>query len=236
MAITPQNAKILWANAAGRCAFPDCGKRLTGSTNGNHYTLGEMAHIKGDKPDANRHDPSFLEPDLSAYPNLVLMCRNHHRLIDTPENEELYSVDMLHQFKGALESFIENRLRAAVFSNKYEVAKHAMPILQENHAVFTQYGPLSEMARRNPESEANHALWQEERLCTLVPNNLNVLSLLEENIEYFNTQETAVINQFKLHVRSYQSWVEAEHSYEIVLRFPLEFFDLITELSNASTQ
>src|SRR3954454_12821398 len=97
MSISEKTIKLLWANAAGRCAFPDCGALLCTPESGSAapYTIGEMAHIRGEKPGASRHDAGQTAKERNSYANLILLCPTHHTLIDKPENETSYSVNLL---------------------------------------------------------------------------------------------------------------------------------------------
>ncbi|HAD87362.1 MAG TPA: hypothetical protein DCG48_08375 [Rhodospirillaceae bacterium] len=100
MAVSVKNVKILWANAAGRCAFPDCHEKLSIAEAGKSapYTIGEMAHIRGEKPGANRHDPKQSTDERNGYENLILLCPSHHALIDKPENVGEYPVELHMEF------------------------------------------------------------------------------------------------------------------------------------------
>jgi hypothetical protein len=234
MAITQKSTKILWGNAAARCSFTDCQCRLCtqDAGAGAPYTLGEMAHICGEKPGANRHDPSQTLEERDGYDNLILLCPNHHTLIDKPENEKRYSVAELQRMKSEHEKFVSERLEPQEFSDKRQVAERIFPLLKANHEVWLNYGPQSEIARRNPESEA-HAIWLSERLATIVPNNRLIAQLISANAGLFTAAEQAILKKFELHQRSYQQWVNDEINYEGVVRFPPEFDTLISEAAHA---
>lgn len=237
MAISSKDSKILWANAAGRCSFPDCNEKLCSDQNAANspHTIGEMAHIRGEKNGANRFDPNQPQSERNSYLNLILLCPNHHTLIDKTENEGQFSVEKLLEFKDQHESRISARLEVQQFANKYEVAAAALPFILQNQEVFLMHGPASEIARRNPHSDA-HVLWLDERLSTIVPNNRALLSLVDQNKGLFSPQEQKVLSKFQAHVRSYERWVEDEVSYEGVVRFPTDFQKLIEELASASAQ
>jgi hypothetical protein len=55
--------------------------------------VGEVCHIKGEKVGSARHDDNQPEDERHGYENLVLMCRKHHRVIDS--EEESYPVEKL---------------------------------------------------------------------------------------------------------------------------------------------
>ncbi|MBU0538393.1 MAG: HNH endonuclease, partial [Gammaproteobacteria bacterium] len=88
MAITNKSIKLLWSNAAGICSFSDCTEKLSVEQAAGvaPYTLGEMAHIKGNKPGSNRYDQSQSNTERDSYENLILLCPTHHTLIDKEEN------------------------------------------------------------------------------------------------------------------------------------------------------
>ena len=236
MAITQKSMKILWANAAGRCAFPDCREKLCTNDAGDvaPHAIGEMAHIRGDRPGSNRYDPSQTRAERDGYENLVLLCPNHHTLIDRPENEDRYSVDFLKDMKAEHENFVSGRLGKLQFSDKNEVAAYLYPLMRENYEAFINFGPHSEIARKNPESDA-HGVWLSERLTTIIPNNRRMLGVIEANTGLFDPEEQTILARFGLHVRSYDQWVHDEITYEGVVRFPAEFEALIGELAHART-
>jgi hypothetical protein len=235
MAIKQSTLKLLWANAAGRCSFTNCQARLCTDDAGDAapFTIGEMAHICGDKPGANRHNPALSDDERDGYSNLILLCPTHHSLIDKSENEKRYSAEVLSTMKAAHEAFVAGRLNPPEFKSKDEIATFIYPLLQENHEVFAAYGPHSEIARRNPEAEA-HGVWLSERLATIVPNNRQIAELLEANKGLFPATEQAVLARFLVHARGYQRWVLGEVDYEAVIPFPAEFETIIAEAAHAA--
>jgi len=87
----PSDATIkrLFAMCHNLCAHRDCGQPLVeGGT-----IVGEVCHIKGEKPGAARYDPDRTDAERHAFENLICMCRKHHKIIDT--EKENYSVERL---------------------------------------------------------------------------------------------------------------------------------------------
>lgn len=233
MAITEPTIKILWAASAGRCAF--CWERLSfhGSKHPAPFTIGEMAHIRGDKPGANRHDVTQSPRERDAYSNLILLCPTHHSLIDKRENESVYTVEYLLSIKSEHEARVLARLDHSMEETKFGVATAILPLLNENRQSWIHFGPASEMARKQPQNVELHAIWLSERLSVIVPNNRKIYSLLNEQMDLFSAIEQEIIGSFMIHVRTYESWVEDSIPYAAVRRFPSEFDDLIRGLSNA---
>ncbi|MGX1692328.1 HNH endonuclease [Brevundimonas naejangsanensis] len=236
MAISQKSIKLLWANAAGRCAFPNCRERLAMSESGEFaaHTIGEMAHICGDKLGSNRHNPNQATEARDDYANLILLCPTHHRTIDRKENEARFSVETLHRLKAEHETFIQASLAPEPHPSQKSIAMRIAPMLAENHQAWLSFGPLSAVARRNPHSDSAHAAWLSERLSTIVPNNRRICEILREGAVAFPPVDHPIIATFQVHARSYDRWVSDEISYEGVLRFPTPFADLIEEAAHAS--
>lgn len=231
MAITEKSIKLLWSNAAGRCSFTGCGERLTVDQAGEAapYTLGEMAHIKGKRKGANRYDKKQTAEQRDSYGNLILLCPTHHTLIDKPENEKEYTVDILLEMKMVHERSISKRLEAEDLSDIEKVKDKIAIYLAENKQAWLQYGPLSELAQQNPHSDEIYAVWTSERLSTIVPNNRKIVNILKTYRKLFARNHQSIISSFLSHANSYERWVNDELPYKAVLQFPIEFEQLIAE-------
>lgn len=72
--------KTLWGRAGSRCAV--CNVELT-LLDGHNVIVGDEAHIRSKKPDGPRHDPDYDSALADRYRNLILLCKAHHKLIDT---------------------------------------------------------------------------------------------------------------------------------------------------------
>ena len=80
----PESVKFrLWGKAGGRCQYEGCNTPLwLDSLTRAQFNKAYIAHIIADKPNGPRGDQKLsakLAADLS---NLMLMCDEHHRLID----------------------------------------------------------------------------------------------------------------------------------------------------------
>lgn len=112
MGINTKDIKILWAKAAGRCSMPDCRKRLVANASdavkSKNTLIGENCHIVGDKETSPRGKSILTEDERNRYPNLILLCRNHHKIID--DDEHGWPVERLHQVKTEHEIWVETAL------------------------------------------------------------------------------------------------------------------------------
>lgn len=84
--------------ARGTCYHPDCPIPVI-STEAGHAIVGvEIAHIRGAKPGAARFDPNMTDPERAAIENLILLCKTHHKLVDTIDPQD-YSAALLTEWK-----------------------------------------------------------------------------------------------------------------------------------------
>ncbi len=231
MTISEKSIKLLWSNAAGRCSFPGCDKRLSveQAADTAPYTLGEMAHIKGKNPGSNRYDINQNDGERDLYQNLILLCPNHHTEIDKPENEGKYSVGWLIDAKSNHEKWVISMLTAKKIMTIEQLKNHIAGLLSDNHQAWIKYGPNSILAQRNPNSDSLHQLWTSERLSTIVPNNRAITKLLGDHRILFTHNQQPIVSKFISHAKSYELWVSDDIPYQAVERFPLEFDALIRE-------
>lgn len=108
--IPQKEVKALFMLSGGVCAFPGCGKRLIepGTETDDAAILAEMAHIVGDSHQGPRGDSAMSDEDRDKHTNLLLVCGDHHKLID--DRPRTYSVAVLRQMKADH----EGRIRRAV--------------------------------------------------------------------------------------------------------------------------
>ena len=229
MSISPKSIKLLWSNAAGRCSFSSCNERLTVAQAAGYapYTLGEMAHIKGNKSTSNRYDEKQSDEERDSYENLILLCPTHHTLIDKAENEAYFTVEMLHEMKVKHEKKVASRLDDVKIEDLEQLKNELSILLAENYQAWQEYGPSSDKAQKNPHSDEIYALWTSSRLSTIVPNNRKVKKLLDENRALFPRVEQRIVSKFLHHIDSYEKWVNDEIAYRTVISFPNEFESLI---------
>jgi SMODS-associated and fused to various effectors sensor domain len=104
----PEKVKIrLWGKAAGRCQYDGCNKPLwLDSLTKAEFNSAYVAHIIADQPNGPRGHEKLsgeLKADVS---NLMLMCDEHHRLIDL-EDVEGHPIEKLRQMKRNHEDRVE---------------------------------------------------------------------------------------------------------------------------------
>lgn len=102
-----KDLRLLFQRSGNRCAFPSCTKVLVyeGTSLDGPVILSEVAHIVAQKPDGPRGDYPLPIDKRDAYDNLILLCEEHHHLVDT--QKYTYTVERLRQMKLDHEQLIE---------------------------------------------------------------------------------------------------------------------------------
>ena len=110
MSITNKTRKILWARSGNRCAL--CKKelvRLEDEVIKQCLVLGEECHLVSKKPNGPRYN-SNVNIDHDGHDNLILLCRDHHTIIDEQLGE--YTIEYLKSIKLQHEQWVTETLGA----------------------------------------------------------------------------------------------------------------------------
>jgi hypothetical protein len=110
IALAEKDIKLLWGRAAERCAFASCRKKLSRTAEGASvaYPLGKQAHIVSQAKGGIRDDGSLIEAERESYANRILLCAEHHDVID--HEPDVYTVAKLHQIKAEHELWVDESL------------------------------------------------------------------------------------------------------------------------------
>lgn len=110
MSISPRTRKMLWGRAANRCAFPECRSELIIDETevDEAFLLGMECHIAADSSDGPRGDDALRLEERDTYPNLIILCPNHHRTVDAQRHA--YTVERLREMKQAHEQWVRDSL------------------------------------------------------------------------------------------------------------------------------
>jgi hypothetical protein len=107
MSISDKTRKTLWGKSGNRCAI--CKAELVGyrKEETSDVIIGEECHIVSSQPLGPRHEFD-LQVGHDDYDNLILLCRNHHKMID--EQVNIYTVGQLLLVKIVHETWVKETL------------------------------------------------------------------------------------------------------------------------------
>lgn len=96
--ISVKTVKRLFAQSGNMCAFPGCNSAIIDQ---GGVVLGEICHIAARSVGGPRFDAAMSRKDRDAFENLILLCGDHHKTIDS--KPETYTSDLLKQMKAVHE-------------------------------------------------------------------------------------------------------------------------------------
>ena len=123
MSFSPLTIKQLYGFSCNECAHPECSQTLVeiDERTKKAVNYGEIAHIHGQKPGAERFVQEIYDnkKSLHGFDNLILLCGKHHTQIDQRGAGETYTADLIREWKSShiLKSTAEND-REWVFGGK----------------------------------------------------------------------------------------------------------------------
>ncbi|WP_375724101.1 hypothetical protein LXN10_00980 [Arcobacter sp. KX21116] len=218
MGVELKTHKMLWGRSGNRCAMPDCRIELVMdiSETDDDSLIGEECHIVARKPKGPRGDKDFDKEKLDKYNNLVLMCRNHHKIID--DNPEAYTVEKLHQIKHNHEVWIRSQLSFDTEKQKDDelyatyIDQWVKCIDLDNWKNWTSYllsadDPSITVEKFNKLDELRE--WLFSRIWS------NRYTELENAFENFRLILQDFLNLFKEHMKKADEWYCTEKFYKL---------------------
>lgn len=89
--------KQLYAVSMNQCAYSGCVTPLVDPA--TRTVVAEICHICAQSPGGPRYDVNQTDQERHAFENLILMCRNHHTIIDDENNLDRFTVEWLVDLK-----------------------------------------------------------------------------------------------------------------------------------------
>lgn len=110
--ISEKDQRLLHTKSGNRCAM--CKTILVNVVTDSLACLGENAHIYGEKPGSARYDKTQPPEFVNSEKNLIFLCCNCHKIIDT--DIDTYSADYLLNLKRKHEIWVMQELETGMMS------------------------------------------------------------------------------------------------------------------------
>jgi hypothetical protein len=161
--ISELDKKVVGWKCGNRCALPECRKVLIidGIGHDPESIIGEIAHIKGENPGSARYDPTMTYPERNCQQNLIILCRDHHKMVDDQINT--YTVEKLLR-QSTVNKVIDVTFSELVIVTKYLISQQ--PVSSDSYLIV----PPKEKIRRNGLTSAT------ERLVTMGMTQVKLVS------------------------------------------------------------
>jgi hypothetical protein len=173
--ISAANRYILWGKSGGRCEYRGCNKPLfRDALTQGEFNQAYIAHIIADVPGGPRGDAiksDLLKDDLT---NLMLMCDEHHRLVDKVA-VVFHTVELLlemkkeHEERIEIVSSINPNMHSHIITYRANVGEHAPVITYESSREFllpTHYPAMASSIdlslSNSPQRDRDESFWKTE--------------------------------------------------------------------------
>ena len=122
--ILQKTVKVLFALSGNQCAYPDCTNTLIepATQESDVLVTGHVCHIYAISTEGPRGKPGLTQQVLNAPDNLILLCPNHHAIVDG--QHETNSADTLKQWKQKHEAEMQRRLSADLTAAQADIFSH----------------------------------------------------------------------------------------------------------------
>lgn len=123
--ISERTAQKVWADAGARCMFEGCAEDLSEiSLWTKAARVGYLAHIVASDPEGPRGNQNDSHRLANNPDNIMLMCDEHHRLIDSFAPHH-YTADILNDMRQSHRDIVRNYLDSLAFPRTKAVTLHA---------------------------------------------------------------------------------------------------------------
>lgn len=93
----PSTIRRLDTLSGNECAHPTCTKKLIAED--GISIISKICHISAASKEGPRFDEDMTDDDRRGFDNLILLCDEHHVIIDNKQNESQYPISILKEWK-----------------------------------------------------------------------------------------------------------------------------------------
>lgn len=147
MGISSKTRKKLWGKSGNRCAM--CRIELIKASQAQKISviIGEECHIVSKRKTGPRYEESE-SVNLDSYDNLILLCRNHHKEIDS--NVDGFPREKLKEIKSKHENWVKSTIDKAISPelpkihelDRIRTGKELVEVINSVHGKIFDYSDL----------------------------------------------------------------------------------------------
>lgn len=120
--------KRLHILSGNECTHPNCKKKLIAED--GISIISKICHIAAASKEGPRFDVNMTDDERRGFDNLILLCDEHHVMIDNKENESEYPTPLLKKWKNDHEKQI-----LELISSKNLLSKHPLALNKVINAI-----------------------------------------------------------------------------------------------------
>ncbi len=138
----PSTKRRLDTLSGNECAHPNCKKKLIAED--GISIISKICHITAASKEGPRFDENMTDDERRGFDNLILLCDEHHVMIDNKGNESEYPTPLLKKWKSDHEKKI-----LELISSKNLLSKHPLALNKVISAISSKMDEVLDL----PETE-----------------------------------------------------------------------------------
>jgi hypothetical protein len=173
---------------------PSCRSYLLAE--GRRISIAEMAHVIAHSQDGPRGDSDHCADDSPD--NLILLCRNCHKIIDG--NESDYPPSRLQAWKKDHADRVSEAINVKKYESLKDLQSGLLYFIESNGTTWESFGP-SEQRQDNIEAVE---VWEAKVTSTIIPNNRRILMTLLRNKDLLSPKQLRTLIKYQQHVEEFE--------------------------------
>lgn len=239
MSISLKTHKMLWGRFGNRCAFTDCKRPLSEdkTETDDVSVIGDEAHIVAREPNGPRGMSDLTPQQIDNYDNLILLCKNHHKIIDDLPNK--YTVKVLYWMKQEHIDWVNQNLTPDADKQKDEeiyatyVDKWAKLADINNWREWTSFIFGCGEPKITVEQYEKLEKLNEYILSRIWPKRYTNIELAFNNFKVISDDFIAIFSKYKVKIGSDEDpWYNTEKFYKRLDRYDPEKYMILSKKFN----
>jgi hypothetical protein len=222
----PSTVRRLVTLSGNECAHPDCSKKLIAED--GISIISKICHIAAASKEGPRFDDKMTDDERRGFNNLILLCDEHHVIIDNKDNESLFPTPLLKKWKSDHEKKI-----LELISSKNLLSKHPLALNKVINAIGSNIDEILDLpvTENAPNTETkilfNNIKRYESVIREFAPYQVKLNKIYEIIEKEGSTKKELVLHNIKriyLNIKSqYNGVEEIRINADIILDKVIEF-------------
>jgi len=193
----PSTVRRLDTLSGNECSNPNCKKKLIAED--GISIVSKICHIAAASKEGPRFDNSMTDDDRRSFDNLILLCDEHHVIIDNKENEKKYPVTLLKNWKAKHEKKIIELL-----SSKNLLSRHPLALNKVINLIGLKMDEVLDLPEAinapNPDEKIlyNNIIRYESIIREFAPYQGKLNKIYEEIEKEGSTKKVLVLHNIKM--------------------------------------
>jgi len=193
----PSTIRRLDTLSGNQCSETNCNKKLIAED--GISIVSKICHIAAASKEGPRFDKTMTDDDRRSYDNLILLCDEHHVIIDNKINEKKYPVTLLKTWKA-----IHEKKTIEILSSKNLLSQHPLALNKVINLIGLKIHEVLDLPEAinapNPDEKIlyNNIIRYESIIREFAPYQGKLNKIYEEIEKEGSTKKALVLHNIKM--------------------------------------